>query len=172
MNGPIDELRSLGLPITWATVRAGWEGIGSLGRQLTAGDVSAFSCQQLEHANADVLADIAELCAGTDEDNIDGILRRLAPTICSLELRKWRVLLLTQVMKRLPESPVDGLAELTAFWNALDFPGDMPHVVQGLGNELSPSEYYTQDNYRTLLDRHREWLRSEIDALATESEEL
>jgi hypothetical protein len=171
MSRPLDELRNLGFPVTWATVRAGWEGVGNLGRQLTVGDVSSFACQQLEHASAKVLSDIADLCAGLDEDNIDDVLRRLAPTISSREIRKWRAFLLAQLMKTLPESPVDGLAELTAFWNALDFPGDMPHVVQGLGNEISPNEYYTQDNYRMLLDRHRVWLRSEINALATESTE-
>ena len=133
--------------------------------------MSAFACQQLELASAKVLSGIVDFCAGLDEDNIDGVLRRLAPTISTREIRKWRAFLLAQRMKTLSESPVDALAEPTAFWHALDFPGDMPHVVQGLGNEVSPSEYYTQGNYRTLLDRHRVWLRSEIHALATESKE-
>jgi hypothetical protein len=161
----LSEMRSLGLPVTWATVRAGWEGVGRLGRQLTAADLEAFACQELEHA-CGTRPEIAELCAGADEETIGVALARLAPNIPSRAIRTWRAFQLTQLLKELPESPVDGLSELTAFWNALDFPQDMPHVVQGLGNDITPNEYYTQENYRYLVDRHKAWLRSEIAAIA------
>lgn len=41
MSNPLNEIRRLGLRLTWATVRVGWEGIRRPGRQLTAAALAA-----------------------------------------------------------------------------------------------------------------------------------
>jgi hypothetical protein len=168
MTDVLDQIKNLGLPLTWATIRAGWEGIGHLGRQLTAADVAAFACQEIANASAEILLDVADLCTGSDSESITEALARLAPDIRDRDRRTWRAVELIHLLEELPESPIDGLAELTDFWGALEFPDDMPHVVQGLGNDISPLDYYTEKTYRQLLDRHRTWLRSEIAAIADE----
>jgi hypothetical protein len=114
------------------------------------------------------LPDVADLCvAGSKSTSIGEALVRLAPEIDDREVRGWRAVELAHLLDELPPSPIDGLMELTSFWNALDFPDDMPHVVQGRANDISPIDYYTEENYRQLLDRHKAWLRSEIAAVAS-----
>ena len=168
MTDTLDEIKSLGLLLAWSTIRAGWEGIGRLGRQLTPADVAAFACQEIQSASAEILPDVANLCAGSDSESITEALARLAPKIGDRDVRTWRAVELTHLLEELPASPIDGLAELTDFWGTFGFPDDMPHVVQGLGNDISPIDYYTEENYRQLLDRHRSWLRSEIASIADE----
>jgi hypothetical protein len=168
MSDHLKEIKAMGLPVTWATIRAGWDGIGCRGRQLTIADVATFACEQLENATTAMLPDIADLCAAADEDACETALGHLAPRTYYHAIRTWRAYQLAQLLKSLPESPVDGLSELTSFWNDLDFPEDMPHVVQGLGNEISPAEYYTEENYRYLVHKHQQWLQSEISGLKRE----
>jgi Uncharacterized protein conserved in bacteria (DUF2247) len=166
MTNPLDVIASMGIPVTWPVVQAGWDGIGQMDRQLTVADISDFACKQLERLSADASADILDLCAATDSDEVNAVLPRLAPVISRNAIRTWRAVLLAKLLDELPGSPVDGLSELTSFWNTLNFPDDMPHVVQGRDNDISPVDYYTEKNYQQTIGKHRDWLRSEIAELA------
>jgi hypothetical protein len=157
------------MPVTWDVVRAGWEGIGDVGGQLAVSDVADFACQQLEQSGAADSADIASLCIASDSEEIDAALPRLAPVVSEKAVRTWRAFLLARLLSELPESPVDGLSELTSFWNTLNFPDDMPHVVQGRNNDISPLDYYTEKNYQQVVHKHQDWLNSEILRLAQAS---
>jgi Uncharacterized protein conserved in bacteria (DUF2247) len=166
MTNLLDEIRSTGLPVTWPVIRAGWEGTGLGGRQLDLADVTGFACDQLAGSGAgDQADDIADLCIAADSEDAGRALSALAPDIPASAVRTWRAVLLGRLLTALPASAVAGLTELTSFWGSLGFPADMPHVVQGRGNDISPADYYTVANYQRLLRRHRDWLSSEIASL-------
>jgi hypothetical protein len=169
MSTPLDAISDLGLPVTLDVVRAGWDGIGDMPRQLMASDVADFACRQLAQPDSGDSADIANLCITTDSEEIDTALSRLVPVVSENAIRTWRAFLLAKLLGELPESPIDGLSELTSFWNALNFPDDMPHVVQGRNNDISPLDYYTEKNYQQIIQKHRDWLTSEISQLARAS---
>ena len=57
---------------------------------------------------------------------------------------------------------IEGLIELTELWDKLGFPSDMPHIVQGRNNTISPSEYYSQENYDKLYDINCDWFKTEL----------
>jgi hypothetical protein len=160
------DMERMGLPVTWAVVRAGWEGIRMLGPQLTAQQVKAFAQTRIGTAEDAMLADVAVLCYPADDQAIGAALARLAPGVCERAVRAWQAYLLARLLDDLPTDAVDGLCALTDFWAAFDFPEDMPHAVQGRGNTLGPREYYDQANYRRLVSDHRQWLRQEIAKLA------
>ena len=164
MTNPLDAIADLGLPVGWDVVRAGWAGPGEEGRQLTAADVADYACRQLDQPGD--AQDVTSLCITTDAEEIGAALARLAPAVSDRAIRTWRAFLLTRLLAGLPESPIAGLSELTSFWSALGFPAGMPHVVQGRGNDISPVDYYTEQNYRQIIDRHRDWLSAEIARLA------
>ena len=56
---------------------------------------------------------------------------------------------------------------LTEFWQNFGFPTDSPHEVQGRVNEITPLEYYDDQNLQRLLSRHRAWIQEEKAALRT-----
>jgi len=83
----------------------------------------------------------------------------------ALELRKWRLVLLEYKLEDLPNDPIYGPIELSEFWSDFGFPSDSPHEAQGVGNSLSPSEFYTQENLERLLSRHQAWIRDERESI-------
>jgi len=170
MPGPLDHMGQMGLPVTWAVVRAGWQGTGMLGRQVTAQQVKAFAQERIPATEGALLADVAVLSLPADEQAIGAALGRLAPGVCEQALRAWQAYLLARLLDDLPTDAVDGLCALTDFWAALDFPEGMPHVVQGRGNTIAPREYYDEGNYRRLVSDHRQWLRRQIARLGGDAD--
>ncbi len=82
-----------------------------------------------------------------------------------IELRKWRLVLLEEVLASMPKDALYGLIALTEFWQDFGFPSDSPHVVQGRGNNITPPEYYQEENLQRLVNCHRTWIENERASL-------
>jgi len=154
----LDDMTAAGLPIGWGTLLVGWDGPGKHGRLVDADEVFAFAEPLMEGLPAETVAALA------DPDELPPALRELAAREGAnrdRELRKWRLVMLKRAMTELPKDPLYGLIALTEFWERFDYPSDSPHIVQGRGNQLSPAEYFTDQNYRSILDDHERWIRDE-----------
>lgn len=78
--------------------------------------------------------------------------------------RKWRCVALSLLLENLPGDYVYGSIGMNNFWN--EWGGiNSPNVVQGIGNNISSSEYYTSDNYSFLINKHQRWLKEELKQL-------
>jgi Uncharacterized protein conserved in bacteria (DUF2247) len=161
--------RSKGIPITWDTLRIGFEGPRSFPPQVETQELNAFADVRLAggaEATPEV-TDLSILSPGDRQAAIDD-LRQLAKHDSDgvdVEHRKWRLFLVDTLIESLPHDPIQGLREMTEFWALLEFPADGPHVVQGRGNSISPPDYYTRDMFETMRKRHLAWLEREQDAL-------
>jgi len=169
--------------VNWTTILVGWKGLGGLSPWpdrweefpplLTFKEVADYALERLESSNAgreqDATTELVSLNLG--EERRGAILSLLAPLLDMdggdpvTELRKWRLILLEQKLEHLPEDPLYALTELTEFWNEFHFPPDGPHEAQGVGNSISPADYYTQENRDRLLLRHRDWIKSEAESI-------
>lgn len=181
MSAFVDLRKQFG--VNWTTVLVGWRGLGVL---------SPWPDRWKEFPpllSAEELADyaLARLDANTDQEELDAASSLLAlnlreerrEVVCALldclssldksdpalELRKWRLILLEHRLEALPNDPLYSLIALTEFWNDFGFPSDSPHEAQGVGNSLSPSEFYTQANLDRLLSRHQAWIRDERESI-------
>lgn len=165
--------------VNWTTVLVGWKGTGPLspwpGRQdgpppmLSADEVTSYgeerlaaSSNQVEQGLIVSLLSLVPRSAGrqTVRERLEP-LSRLDGGDPEIELRKWRVTLLEQLLRSLPLDPVYGLIALSEFWQSFGFPSDCPHEVQGRGNAVTPEDYYAEDNLLRLLRRHRAWIERE-----------
>jgi hypothetical protein len=54
---------------------------------------------------------------------------------------------------------------MNEFWGSFGYPQDSPHVVQGVGNSISPQEYYTEEIAGRALEEHQRWLGLELELL-------
>ena len=172
----------------WTTVFVGWKGLG------------AFSPWQAHSAEFPPLLSVKELgdyanerirlSTETAEDELilrlssldlpserrETIIAKLAQLSewCrgdpSHELRKWRAVLLEDVLADLPRDPLSGMLALTEFWQGFGYPSDSPHLVQGKGNTVSPADYYREDNYERVVACHRAWLSREKAELQEDRE--
>lgn len=165
----LSDLRDMGIHVNWRTLLIGLEGPGKHPPLLSLEEVRAFADEQLTNSAVPPEGAVAVTIAlDGDPDEIHTILRKLAHEEKSepaRELRKWRLALLKRAMMELPQDPLYGLLALTEFWERFDFSPDSPHAVQGRGNQTSPTDYFTEDNYRRLIQKHREWISAETTAL-------
>lgn len=165
--------------MNWATALVGWKGLGRFSpwpdrwkefpSLITSGQVEEHALERLEHSSdpqevAIITTLLVAISSSETRERIEELLANLAG-ICqhnhSLEMRKWRAVLLEELLENIPDKPVYGLIALSEFWQGFGFPSDSPHEAQGKGSPSSPGEYYTKENFERLLKQNREWLGKE-----------
>jgi Uncharacterized protein conserved in bacteria (DUF2247) len=165
----LNDLRNAGFRVNWRTLLIGLEGPGKYPPLITLDEACAFADEQLAASTPPPEGAVAIAVASSEDPaEIRMILQKLAGEEKSepaRELRKWRLVLLKHAMAELPEDPLYGLLALTEFWERFDFPPDSPHIVQNRGNEIAPMDYFTEDNYRHLVQKHKDWISTETAAL-------
>ena len=82
-----------------------------------------------------------------------------------LAFEKWKLVYIKKNFPQLNKNIIQGLIELNDLWVKLDFPKDSPCILQGVKNNISPQEYYTEKNYIYLYNRHLKWIRDKSDYL-------
>ncbi|NLW48258.1 MAG: DUF2247 family protein [Firmicutes bacterium] len=162
----LDEFKLVHLKLNWMTILIGWEGPGKFEPQLTPKEVINFAIDQIGigNSNNENLITLAS-CNENETEKIDVLIRKLAQqenVARENELRKWRVLIVKQSIVKIRQEPLYGLIELTELWDKFGFPGDSPHIIQGLRNNLSPIDYYREENFRQIIERHKEWIDYEL----------
>ncbi|MGV3607704.1 MAG: DUF2247 family protein [Planctomycetaceae bacterium] len=173
--------------VNWTTMLVGWNGLGEYSPWPDRKDdfLPLYSTDELAaFANKRFTSSIAieealilkllslNLCSERRE-TIRGLLMDLATLNGGdpkLELRKWRLVLLEDLLTNFPADAVNGLVALTEFWECFGYPVESPHEVQGRGNEISPSENYQDRNLKRLLARHWAWLQEEKTAIKNRSD--
>lgn len=158
----VEDIKQLGLTITWRLL---YNGLCHC--QISTSDIIEYAMEKLEEGD-----DENEVCeiAGEYADNKDEICDLLYDLIESdtsddMENRKIRIVVVNKVLKNKNDNFINGLIELTELWIGLGYPADVPHIIQGRDNDISPTEYYTQENYDILFEKNKEWLTRELEYL-------
>jgi hypothetical protein len=161
----LDDFSAIGFSLTWKLVDIGFRRCKYFAGSLTGEAIVEYAQTLLGTVGDEQVLLLASEIEG-DAERIDECLRLLAEkesTSYETEFRKWRVL---YVRDNLPDDDgvdyITGLIQLLDIWVKFDFPDDSPHIIQGRGNKISPIDYYTQDNYKMLLERNRAWVEKEI----------
>jgi hypothetical protein len=172
--------------ISWTTILVGWNGLGAFSPWpdrsdefpplLSADDLVTYANERVASSSGvaedDLIAKLLSLDLRTESrETIRDVLTHLS-NLCrgnpAFEIRKWRLILLEELLDNIPKDALYGLMALTEFWQSFGFPLDSPHEVQGRGNKVAPSEYYQEHNLYQLLARHRIWAQKEKIALSNE----
>ncbi len=168
MSAFLPTMKAAGLDVNWLTLLVGMDGPGKHPPLLSLDDIAAYATEEIERSadSAAAAGVLASLDSGADE--VRATMRRFAETQhanAEREVRKWTVILLKHAIRHLPSDPIYGLLALTEFWEQFDYPADSPHFVQGRGDSTLPGDYFTDENFRSVVQRHREWIASEVAAL-------
>jgi len=167
----LENIKIKGFCITWKLIDLGYKGCDYFQNELSTREIIDYAISiMMDDENTDnIITDLA--CEyETQEDKVDRYVKQLAEkenTEYDLEYRKWRVL---YVMQNLPNPEmefINGLIELGDIWAKFDFPSDSPHVYQSRQNDMTPEQYYTQENFSKLLSKHKEWIDSEVNHILT-----
>jgi len=163
------ELQGLGLRVGWRTALIGWDGPAANGRQIDGPQIVELAVTKLEQL-PDLQGAALELASleGHESEDVDRVLRRLAHEERSseaLELRKWRILLLRDLLDALPEDPLYAWTTLAEFWHSFGNPSDCPESIRSF-EKLSPDARYTAKTRQKLLTDHQEWLAAELSVVS------
>lgn len=173
----LENMLESGLPVNWTTVWVGWRGVGGH-RRLVSTEAAIDMASRLVALSPETVPETVISLAGAfphQHNDVEDLLQRLSAmegTDEQTEVRKWRWLMLRDLLDALPSEPLMGLLDLGEFWSDFGFPEDSPHIVQGVGNLMTPYDYYTRPNYWFLVERHRTWLDRERDTLLATPDEL
>ncbi len=167
----INNFEKNNLKITWTAIEIGLQGYKFFPQQLDYSDIVEYAVKLL----VDELADNEEVillasCNVSNFEEIKDLVSQLKSNEnlnCTLELRKWVVLALDNLLHNINiDDYIDGLNEITHFWSMFDYPEFSPHQVQGRKNEISPKDYYSKENYKKILNTHKNWLTNEFKRLS------
>ena len=155
----IEKMLKGGIPVNWLTIKIGWDGPGNYTRLLSTADVIAYAGSLFED-DAEQPAEVLKLASAYDgeEGLVDACIRKLASeekSQPSLEIRKWRLVLLEDHLKTLGDDPLYGLMGLNEFWAGFGYPNDSPQIISD----------YTPENYQSALEAHGRWIDKERSIL-------
>lgn len=159
----LKDIKQLGLFITWRLLY-----LGVQSGHIETEEVIEYAIEKLEEGSE--REEICELAGAYAEEHeeICNVLWKLTEqedTQNDIENRKIRAVIVSRVLKSKNKNCINGLMDITDLWIELGYPDDSPHIIQGKGNCVSPSEYYTMDNYNFLYEKNVEWLKMELEDL-------
>jgi hypothetical protein len=166
----IEDFRELEFKITWRLIDIGFMGSETFRNELSSQEIidyAIFVCNN--NINDEDIINLA--CEYSENiDKVDSYLKNLVSkerTSNEIELKKWRVVYVKKQLSKPSTDFISGLIELGDIWAKFNFPEDSPHIFQGINNDITPEQYYTEENYKKLLKTHFIWLSDEISKLKT-----
>jgi hypothetical protein len=106
MSSLLDDIRSLGLEVTWGTLLVGLEGPGKFSSTVALAEAQAFAAEQVAASIRPADEAIVVVATSMEKEETSRSLRQLArinETDLTNELRKWRLVLLRQVLEKVPQ---------------------------------------------------------------------
>ncbi len=150
--------------VDWGIIFEGWKGVP--GYKLGKEEIEDFAIKNIESLEGDILIIVADLASTIYLENSE--ITILLQEICEIEnidlefsRRKWRLVLLNNLIKSFNNDCLYDLLELTDFWINWKNPSDKPHIIQGLDSNMNPTEYYSDKNHIKIVETHRAWMVQE-----------
>jgi hypothetical protein len=162
----LSDFKVYNFSISWTLIDIGFLGSECFKNELSTEDIISYADSVI--ATEDEIDDLIielEWSKNLDELSMDYYVKELAQKETvdrEIEFRKWRVIYVDKKIKHIYKDYAQGLLELGEIWIALDFPEDSPHIFQAVNSKLTPNQYYTQENYEALLEKHHEWVKKEV----------
>ena len=154
--------------LDWGTLFIGVKGLP--GVSIDPADISDYACSKINEVDEGnvVFISIAELayCDEISDEALKNLERLLDWDNIDIHLsaRKWRLVAFMTLMENLNDDYIYALLDLNSFWNQWEG-NDTPDVVQGLGNDMNPSEFYSMDNLKEVMLKNKKWIDDETNAI-------
>lgn len=166
----LDEFISNNFYVTWTSIKIGLEGYKNFPPQLSINDIDSYATSllyQKDNLSIEVL-DLT-LANSMSYEEIIKVINKLASKEnidINFEMRKWRVLYIKEVLNQIQSLDyLYGLIALADAWSLFDYPDDSPYIIQGVANNISPEDYYSNETFKYMIEKHKKWVTKEIQYL-------
>ena len=162
----LEDFKNNNLKINWKVIDIGCLGSKIFKNELSYDDIINFSLEKFDEKNKLILRIIS-----SDRDEYQEMaylvqeLANIEKSEYKLAFEKWKLVYVKKNFPKLNKNIIQGLIELNELWFRLDFPEDSPYTLQGVKNNISPQEYYTEENYIYLYNKHLNWIRDKSNYL-------
>lgn len=157
------DFKKYNLLINWKLINIGCLGSKTFYKELEYQDIVDFIVSIFNEKDDNILR---LLSYNKNEYDLMGeIIKEIAfkeDSSNDIAYRKWELI---YVINNIPPKDIDCIQGIVGFydiWSKLDFPIYMPFILQGVKNNITPEEYYTDENYLYLYNRHLEWIEENI----------
>lgn len=166
----IVDFEELKLNITWKLLDIGFMGSTHFRNELSSQEIIDYAIFEMSKNSDNEDEDVINLACENSKNiyKVNDYLKNLASkenTTYEIEFRKWRLVYVKKQLLKPADDFLSGLLELGDIWVKFDFPQDSPHMFQGRNNIITPEQYYTEENYKILFQKHLNWLLEEIDKI-------
>lgn len=164
----LNEVIRIGFKVNWTFIEIGYLGQENIPPQINESDICDYCYLLLEDDKLDYQPIIELISEKNDKYTFREILHNLSEkegVDYELQVRKWRVYIVKNTLRNLPEDTFEGLLELMELWITLGIPKDCPFEIQGRDNKLSPEEYYTNEQFKIAKEQNIAWINKEIDTI-------
>jgi len=157
----IDEFKKLGFAITWKLISIGYISNSVFSNELLVDDIMDYAVSLYENETSNELLLDLIVQPKDDTQNILNIINRLSDkenSFYSIEFRKWEILFVWKQVSLNDHNYMDFLLGLSDLWIKVGCPKNLSHVIQGVGNNMSPQDYYSLQNYNTIIQELKQWV--------------
>ena len=166
MKIKFEDFKKYNVGIDWNILKLGFYGFAYMKPQFDKNDIERYACNILSKSSNDnynvaLLASAKSL----DDFEVSESLNKLVDNkSMEKDKRKWIAIYLLKTLDALDDKDyINGLVTVGDVWAMFDFPDFSPHIIQGKNNNITPTEYYTEDNYITIKNVNREWAYKQIE---------
>ena len=162
----LEKFEKYNIPISWTGLILGWKGFKKTLQLISIEEIIQYSiklCLNNENQTDEVFK-IAGMNASNYYELEESLfyLSKNEEVDELIEEEKWIVILLIELMENLSGDFIEGLTELTNFWEKFNYPEFSPHIVQGRKETANVEKYYSEMNYLVMLERHQKWINDEL----------
>ncbi len=158
----LETLKNMGFKISWKLINIGLHGLEKIPTILTYDELLDYFNNQLTNINKETEDIITLVCTSENILKFNKLLEEFANRDESnviIQIRKWRVYLLKNIIDNISKDYLQGLLELMEFWISMGRTEKCPHIFP---DEMQKENYFTPNMYELLLKRNSIWLAEEI----------
>ena len=168
--------------VNWTTILVGWEGLGRISPWpdrwetfpplLTFEEVCKYCYDAIANTNdTNEISFILDVLDFEKKEPEHALVRYLIKPLSdsehgdtAFELRKWRAILLSEVLEGLQGDALPDSLKIGEFWLYCGFPSDSPMKQPDLDN-MCPEEYGTEEYIKRVVSANKVWLQKEMQEI-------
>ncbi len=157
----LDDFKKLGFDITWKLISFGYISNSVFSNELMIDDIMDYAVNLYENESTNKLLLDLIVLEKDDSQNIFNAIQKLSDkerTDDSLEYKKWEILFVWKKAWFTDQNYMDFLLDLSDLWTKLGCPKNFPRVIQGINNDMNPEDYYSLQNYHTVIQEMKQWI--------------
>jgi len=170
----LEKIESMGFKVTWKLIFLGLYGFEGFSASISRSELLDYLKDCLGRNNNQTNKIISLIFEMQNDEEFDLQLNTYAENDQSIDIiqcRKWKAYILKTLLDIKYEDYFQGLLTLMEFWVSVGTTNDCPYNFLRDMSKLT-CEFFTESKYQILLEKSSIWLKSEVEYILQQENEL